>query len=236
MAVEDLTTWDYTYNDDELTITSSKVSWAGMRMDDECRLTKDFGADFFEDFEHTLKINTTILTDMATFFYYCGDTDQLYPGQLLSTGAYNGLIIYFAESGGLYRITIRDTDTGGVDVTADYGSGNLGTRYLKITKVSSTGVATVYIYTDEEMTNLEDTLTKTQVADQKYRYGLVAGSYDLGYSAANTTGYTENADFGVGGASSISKSNRGLLNKTINNNMGMMKSSGNQRIVKGVGF
>lgn len=200
MATEDLTTYTKTDPLSRLTVTSSKVTWVGVRRNEDTYLYKDKGANHFDgDLEHLLDFRYEgagywSLTNCWALCNLINDFDDI------DAAGGDGLaVVQREESSGVHKLFLKELD-GGTQYDDVYTASEPVTYYLKVKRdeaVGTYGTLYLYIYSDAERTNLLDTLSIALHSSKKdFRYIYACQSWDTDSSDANNwnDGWTENLD------------------------------------------
>lgn len=186
VGYEDLTTFTKVDSNSDITVTANRLDFDSMRRDATAYVYKDYGVDFFMDFEIEFEfaITTGGYTSQVVFAAVCNT-----PGTLVDIdGTRDAITIFSYVYGGGAGIYLFDYD----NYVNDYYQHNLsviGPIYCTFTRSGTT--ATLAMYTDVAKTILLDTLSVTCTA-APYRYLTVCASLGAGVDPAYTqTGYTE---------------------------------------------
>jgi len=153
----------------------------GVLKGEDSYVWKDYGADYFGDFEHRLTIYTTSIDNLD--FLGLWAACNVRGSRQDSDGLWHNLSRYDAGDG--RTIEIRSVAEVGLDF---YGPFSLTTPYYLTIRRYGTSF-TCLIYSDAERTNLLDTLSLT-VATTTYRYLQIGFSSESGTTEA-WSGYCE---------------------------------------------
>jgi hypothetical protein len=181
-----------------ITITSSRISFAGLDTNETTYVYKDEGVDFFSgDFIHLVdfRIDTTSQYSVAGVWAVSNDLRGI-------TYWYNNnkdsIVVFWYGAGTLY---LREKDGASVYNDTAVSLSEDATYYLKIKRdedAGTYGTIYCYIYSNEARTALVDTLSialHSSKKDYRYIFGLVAD--DGAGSGQPVTGYFENLDLGL---------------------------------------
>lgn len=169
MGYLDFTTLTETDPNNRLTVDTNILTVASVNgTDGETKLVKDYGSGYWSDsWEFAMKVNaTTLANNSLTAFCCLSDADD---------SIYD---MYFGDSGNCQFVGFRDNsqyivlrEHNGNSGAEDSFVCSLGTdywiRFIRDDTVSSYGILRVYIYSDEDMTTLEDTLSLTLTESKK---------------------------------------------------------------------
>lgn len=193
MANEDFTTWTEVDEATYLSVTSSRVTFAGYpaTLDTTC-VYKDLGAGFYSgDFK--FRIGPIEVTDASSTNarIYLFSVSLTLPGSGAQQSGRLGIRWTYDTA---YRLELAYNAAANNSTTADASdltSFALDTPvYVEVERAS--GVVTAKIYSDAYST-LVDTLSITPAVTSAYRYACAASSYRIG-SGATIGGYVENVD------------------------------------------
>lgn len=139
---------------------------------EDCYLYKDYGVDYFSDFEHKVDVKATGLDvgDQGVFWMLSNDIDDKYG---LTFNAKTFLAGYFMNTSNLY-ILEQIGYAGYVDF---FASVNPDTWYYLTIKKYGTAF-TCKIYSDSARTTLVDTIQRTLHTDHKFRYLFACNTYN----------------------------------------------------------
>ena len=186
-AFEDFTTFTEVDEQDDITITDEvTITVSSMRRDADSYVYKDYGADHFGDFSHSVK--SVISANTAGMFSFWGAANTIDDFDGLDAtedgiASYHNELITSTEI-----ITIEDLVNDSTDSTGDI---NLGTWYMTISRSGTT--LTNEIYSDEAKTTLVDTIAVT-CGTTTFRYLYAVIGKGSGVSASNATGTVEDLD------------------------------------------
>ncbi len=172
MAKEDYTTYVAATNT-SLAVSANDIVVTAMPRNEDARLSKDFGVNFFGDLP--LGINFETIVDSigadGTAFYPFGLSDTANSDVKAHVdGALDSIFVWHLVDGvGSRQIGLIHYPTSNNDIFAPFG---FGTQYYpKFTRLDTTAV--LKIYDDEVQTSLADTLTITTSATEfRYMYGF----------------------------------------------------------------
>lgn len=199
MANQDFTTYTETDPNGRITVSSSRITWAGLTRNEDAYVYDDKGVNHFDgDFEHLLTFfqdtgwdNNAVVVTWAI----ANDIDD-YKG--LIDNLKDSLTLYNQPSVVVNRLNLVELD-GGTTYTDQFSVSRTATwlLYLKIKRdesVGSFGQIQCFIYSDSGRTNLLDTLSLTLHTSKKdFRYIYGVQSFNTA-SALAGNGYTENLD------------------------------------------
>lgn len=177
-ASEDYTTYTEVDTGSSVTVASDSLTLSTLTRDEEAYVYYDFGTGYFDDdFEHTTKINFSALSTSAFVFVWgVSNTADNFGQQTADDDDFCGVWVH--NSSGTRYIKLRESD-GSSQYDDSYSTMSLSTDYyLKIKRdeaVGTHGTLYCYIYSDEAMETLVDTLSltlHTSKKDYRYVYGL----------------------------------------------------------------
>lgn len=205
MAIEDFTTYTEDDPNSRITVTATKVSWAGLLNNEEGYVYADKGVNYYSgDFEFQFTIRSissgvpgSVGSNQPTFWslanlvdsyndIYVANGDYLILLVGWSTGVWPYLVLQECSGGTLYGdspVTFQisvDTEYY-ITIKRDESVGDFGTLYC-------------YVYTNFARTNLVHTFTITLHSSKKdFRYLYALQSRNTG-SAWQHTGYTKDLE------------------------------------------
>jgi|GEM_PF-1428486 len=197
MAVEDFTTYTEVDPNSHITVTASRVAYAGLSTSEDAYVYKDKGVDHFAgDYEHLATVLIDAVTgDGLVFNWVLANLINDMKGIADAAGDYNGAATRYTNSDTSYKVSLYERV--GASAYSDVYVGAVDTiYYLKIKRdegVGTYGTLYCYIYSDAARTNLLDTLTLTLHEKEDFRYIYACNSYNNA-SGFTITGYTENLD------------------------------------------
>jgi len=193
MTYEDFTSPNYTEIDDEddITVTTNKIDVDTMERSTTGIVYKNFGEDFFEDFEHfyDLYVGTSTGQDSVAGFWALNNSAI---GLDPMNDADTGMSAYLYEGGtSVRRIYIKDYSNDEFD---NYTVSPTTQYYLILKRVDTTFTCAIYLSAEDRALeqNEEDILT-IDCAATKYSHMLAVVSMDRAGSQSWTF-YTENLD------------------------------------------
>lgn len=165
-----------------LSRSGETITVTGMDFDDVAYFSLDFGAGGISgDLEHRLHFKKTVGTDPYDYCCLWALSDNL-----SHVGGFSNYAL-FLVSGSTYLYinekTSTRSDSCAIALDTDY--------YVKIVidpGVGTYGTVYVYVYTDEAMTVLYDTLSFARGSDPSFRYLLTACSYSAASSGNDWSG------------------------------------------------
>jgi len=193
---EDFSGYDETDPDTTITKTATKVTFTALEKNSDAYVYKDKTANYFAgSLEHIVK-----------FYYDAADDGGFSSGWTLAnlvddwkgiTDASGDLLsLRFANPGGDTKLVLNEVD-GGTEYTDTLDPASFDTPYyIKIVRdesVGTYGTLYAYIYSDEILETLLDTLTLTLHTSKKdYQYIYATQSVNAGDANKTNTGYVEN--------------------------------------------
>lgn len=196
MATENLTTYTEVDPNSRITITSARATYAGLAMNEDAFVYKDFTADHFNgDFEHLIDFKITSADDNG-YVYIWGLTNSADDIFDIQSAGGSFLACSAARNGADYLLRILEFDN--PNIYFDTYNFTVNTAYyLKIKRdesVGTYGTIYIYIYSDSARTTLVDTLEVALHTSKKdFRYLFALSSRSDG-SAYTINGYQENLD------------------------------------------
>ena len=178
MAYEDYTTYTKVDPNSRFSVSANQITVTDITKNEDAYISKDFGENYFDD---TTEINfdgeiTSSELYSSVFILRLAN----YVGKDPPASPENRIRTQLAKiSGGSNVIRLYVNDDGG-DVNNDYSAISVNTRYYMNFKRTSTSI-TVKIYTDNNHTNLYDTISVSDLtAGVKYQYLDVVHSNNSG--------------------------------------------------------
>ncbi len=173
MAYEDFDGWTELDPSGHIAKADYVMTATGLNRNEDAWLYYDYGADYFEDFEHKLKARVASGSTWSFSFPWLLSNyvdDQLY----LQTNSKSFLGVSFTQMGHINRrIELMEVEEGG-SFNGDSWAGVALNTYYYFT-IERIGTAfQMLIYDDSERTNLLDTLNITLQVDTHLRYCFVA--------------------------------------------------------------
>lgn len=194
-GVENISGFAETDPNSHLTLTASRVTYAGLINNEDAFLYKDFGADHFAgDFEHLVDFKVTSADD-GGYVYIWGLTNSA--DDILDIQGASGsfLACSLVRTGSDYNFRILEVDSGAGPYYDTFASTVNTAYYLKIKRdetVGTYGTLYCYIYSDSARTNLVDTLEVALHTSKKdFRYLCAVSSRSEG-TTSTINGYQEN--------------------------------------------
>ncbi len=192
-AVEDFSGYTEADPSEDITKTSTRITFTNLPRNQESWVVKDYTAGFFDgDFEHLLTVRITASHSSGQGFIWAL-ANEIGSWSTLTSGTKRRQGIDFFRG---YLLYLREGVEGGSEYTSgSYNAAINNIYYLKIKRVEAIGTyGTTYNYTydDSGRTNLIDTRTLTlhEKSDFRYVYGLMT----LNDSTPTQSGYVENLD------------------------------------------
>lgn len=207
MAVEDFTAYTESDPGSEITVTSTKVSWASMARDVDSWVVDDKGVDHFDgDFTHLVETQLTAdgSTGLGTFWAIANAIDTW---DDIDAAGGSQLLAFFYGTGPAIYIREIDSGTQYSDTSVNLSAGT--TYYLEIERDESVGThGTLYcrIYSDSGRTTLVDTLSIALHSSKKdFRYIYACQNLNTGDSGASreSTAFSQNLDLQEAGGVSV---------------------------------
>ena len=189
-GLQDLATYTETDVTNDLTVTSSKVTFDTLQRDSESRLIYDFGEGFWSgDFELRYESEITAMDDQAVVYLVLTTVNGPLADVIIEdVGAY----IFRSRVGGNRKIQIGDWENGVSDLYQTGGS--TWPHYWNIFKRVGTTL-TLQIYSDSYGGTLVDTLTANGAPTTAYRYLYAVSARDVAPVATpDISGYFQNFD------------------------------------------
>jgi len=168
MATEDLTTYTEVDPNNKVSITSTTATITQLSRDTDAYVYKDCGADQLSNFKVELEIKFTSWQKWALCMFF-GVSNVI----ANAANWTNGIMAYVyigSDSNSYIYFYNRNTTT---TVTSDRISLSVK-YYITIERVDD--IATLYIYTDSDKTNLFDSIQLTNCGTDKWRYFYVMSS------------------------------------------------------------
>ena len=198
MAYVDWTTWTEVDGNNKLTVTANKVDIVNLLDQDIAYVTKDFGAGYFGDFVHKMKLTFTSADVFGVIGAWYMSADEQHSYADFSSNLDGLICLVGSGAGPTYYIQILEAD--GPSSDGYFIPSVPATYWLELERSGTT--FTCKIYSDEFIT-LVDTLTLTCYTDT-LRWMNAPCSYDAAL-ALQFTGSIENLDIGAGVSYAISK-------------------------------
>jgi hypothetical protein len=194
VATKDLTTYTETDASSVLSVSASTVTYTAWPENVHARLSKDYGADYFDAIDHDFEL----VCDA-----YVGGGSYI-AGHVLATADIEG--IDHAGTTDLSVISNREVAPYGMRIMLQRGNwvaydltGNGvlsedSTYYLTLSRAAGNDTATLYIYSNAARTSLMDTLVVAGFGTVKWRWHQAANQF---YQASTNTqtGRAANYDF-----------------------------------------
>lgn len=183
-STPDLTTFTEYDPSSVLTVTTSRVTFAGARLQHYYHVVKDYGADHFNGLSayFTLRINTIASGGHAIVLAFANAV-----GDSRTWGSDCVWVAMYRTDGGSYQIRFARGDAA---EEVRYAASSSTTYYCHLSRAAGSTTAYLYIYSNPERTVLLNTLVLTGLGAAKYRYMYVAASRYYATSAA-VNGYGE---------------------------------------------
>lgn len=206
-SIEDFSLYAQIDPDENITVTSTRVTFDHLTRNESAFVYKDKGYGYFAynfevDFEWYFADGTGAsgLQSIWTVSNVVNDRNSLY------TADDDYLTVYsrpYGSSPDTYeKLTLEECDSGTVytDVSS-YSGHTMGTsNYIKIVRdedVGTYGTLYCYIYSDAAMTTLEDTLSLTLHSKKDFRYIYALQSNNTGEDSLWESGYIQNVDISL---------------------------------------
>jgi len=193
MAEENFLTYPEIDPNSRITVTATRVTWAGLTGNEDAYVYSDKGVNYFNgDFVHLLTLCITASVNNAVIYPWAltNTLDDIY-GIYLAGGSFLGLRIQHQTT---IQLGLGESDAG-VYYESTYYVMTAGiVYYLKIVRdesVGTYGTLYLYIYSDAARTTLLATKSLALHTSKKdFRYIFAVGSYDNN-SSYTTSAYTE---------------------------------------------
>ena len=146
-------------------------------MNEDCYLYKDYGVDYFGDFEHKVDMKASPIDSdsLGVFWLLSNDIDDV---KGLQDASKTAIHVCLTESAGFKMILVTE-EYNGMSYKTAWMSGVADTwYYLTITKSGTSLI--VNIYSDSARTNLLSFLPLTLHADHKFRYLFGCNTWNSG--------------------------------------------------------
>jgi hypothetical protein len=182
-----LTSFTEVDSGDDITVTDKKCEFDTMQRVANSYVHKDYGTDYFDDFEIEFEIELTA-TQNNSLVCVCAVTDS--PGTYADHDTSNEGLMAFIYMGGVSNMVIGILNSGSFELSSAENRSTLAKRYATFKR---SGTSTTFtLYTDAERTIVDGFFTKTVTSTSTpYDYLQVVASRDSG-SAESITGYTQN--------------------------------------------
>ena len=191
MAFENLLTYTEVDSAADLTVDSTSVVFDTMRRDAVSYVYKDFGVNYFAEFEIDFEVKIDS-GDSQGSALVCAVSNTIGTHQDMIS-ANDGIAVYAYINAGNLRFYLADYNTDDSDFYTDAGSSS-SILYCTFSRVNDTNgeYGILDIYSDSGRTSHIDSLyIECETGDKRYLY--VLASRDDGSSPADTiTGYTQN--------------------------------------------
>jgi hypothetical protein len=201
MAIENLTTYTEVSGAGAITVSTSAATFNTMRRDDVAYVYKDFGLNYFADFniDFEAKIDAT---DTQGNTAICAVSNTIGTFGDMQT-ANDGIVVWAYSSASDLRFYVSDYN---LDNSDFYTDGGTSSNLLYMTFIRNGSTSTLDIYSDSGRTSLIDSLSITsETGDKRYFYALA--SRDGGTFPSDTiSGYTQNFEIQFASSSSSSSS------------------------------
>lgn len=197
MGYEDFTTYDETDEVGNVTVISSKVSWATLSRNHTSHVSRSKGSNHFRrDFEHLFEIQLSNVVSSPVICFWALANVQLDLKALRDAGGDGAQLLHYQSA----RLELHVLENGSYtrDIWASASANT--TYYVTLARdddggANSTGQYTAEIRTGSHTGTLKDTLTVDCAAgeqnDFEYIFGLM--SYDDN-SPSWADGFTQNMD------------------------------------------
>lgn len=231
-ANEDLTTFTKTDTEGNYdSVTADRVTWSTMDWLDNSHLTKDYGANYFDDFVIWFDVDLSdveagLIASRASPRFLClNDVSTPY-------GSNKRLEIFLFENGATddqYKLYIRQHS--GVGWVDDYVSApitNLNAIYCEVNRTGSSLFFDVYTTTALRLAQGAGnvwTVTDNSCYEGEFQYCHVATSWSDGtpIGESHTSGFLENLDFDPPLDNVPPECNYVFLNSTLNGTVGLFQ-------------
>lgn len=194
--MEDFRTFTEVEPDDRIQKTQFHVDFVCCKNEDS-RLYKDYGANFFGDFEHLIDekmVSATADDANGWCWVLSNDVSDNLKALHDANATFIAVLPYFTTPADVYTIRLWE-DFGGVsasDISIPV-TGNT-TYYLKITKTGAN--LSCFIYSNPARTVLVDTLTLVLGADHQFRYLSVCQTWNEALAVCSTMDI-DNLEIGI---------------------------------------
>jgi hypothetical protein len=180
--------------DSDYTKESEKLSWDTMRRDAYSYAYKDFGVDYFKNFEinFEMKIDEIMINSGGDFITIANtfgtQIEQINGDECIAVWAYG--------SGSGLNLQFRLKEYGGVEAVSIYTHGGSSSDLLYCKFIKTGKIAVVKFFTDSDRTSLRGGPLVYGDCDpvSAYRYMGMDNRDDDTYSSETWTGYIQNID------------------------------------------
>lgn len=184
MGYENFTTYDEVDPNNRWTQTATRNTGVDVRRNETCYVYKDYGVDYFDEFEHLFTINCTNKGDISASIWIYGQSNVINDAASWVTG----LGVRVHNFGGTPQFIVWDHETGNDD---RYNLTVGVTYYCTFKRVNDTELS-LKIYSDSARTDLLATLS-IACTDNHYRYLYCGASYNTGHDL-KISAWIENLD------------------------------------------
>lgn len=181
---ENLTTYTEVDPNGHISVSASRVTLAGLTLDESARLYKDFGAGHFNKID-------------ISFAFYLASTSHsncMAAIGLSNTSDATSLIYYVWRVSNVWYIYYQIASDTSVLIKSGVSSNTV--YYGKIEREASSATINFYLYADAGHTNLIASESGTIGTSDTYRYFYAVKSSNVGVGNRLFDGYFENFDLG----------------------------------------
>ena len=198
MAIEDFTTYTEVDEGNDITVIAAKITFLNLPANVSSYVYKDKDVDHFDgDFTHTLAYTVTGVSAGAGAVHFWGLANDVDNFKALQDAGLSHLRLQTSRTAAAEQTYLVEKD--GFDSYSDFANhGSVDDKHwfrvVRDEAVGTYGTLYCYIYNDEEMTDLLDTISvalHSSKKDYRYIYGL--SSHDIG-SGIEIDGDVENLD------------------------------------------
>jgi len=197
MPYEDFLTYDETDQNNNVTVSSSKISWEDMRRSDLTHVSDSKGAAYFDgDFEHKFECQFSDINYAPIVGFWALANVQLAMKPIQDAGEDAAHFYQFEDS-----LVIQVTENGTPGDSESWQGAESTTYYITLSRnddggANSTGQYIAEIRTDSHTGTLQTTLTCDCAAGEQNDFEFIFGLMNSGSTGVLNTsdGFTQNLD------------------------------------------
>ena len=202
MATEDFTTYVKVDPNSRITVTTSRITWAGLTLVEDAYVYKDYGASYFTGNHQSLFTFRASAQSAALICLIWALTNDIDDWQGLAVANKTIVGVALNSSGADRHIYLTGLNAGAqTGPLPGYAYTFDTTYYLKVVidpAVGSNGTIYLYIYSDAARTTLLNTqsyaLSAAQAGDYRYIFGVMSRNFTGGFTVS---GYVEDVEISL---------------------------------------
>jgi len=204
MANEDFTTYTEVDENNDITVTSSTVSWTSLSRGDNSYVYKDHGVDHFDgDFTHQFEMlieNADVTVPRQVMWMIANAINN---EEALISASEDLQNIFYYDNTNLYLRVVEGGASASTDIFAAFVEGT--PYFVTVSRdddggANNTGQLVAVIRTGSHTGTIQDTLTVDCSAGEQndFRYLYACATYDTGHNNRDCDGYTQDMDLNEG--------------------------------------